>query len=310
MLHASHSLQTPEAPHRMMQNAHGHGMGPAAAAAATAAEVAWPLPEICFILRRKVLAFLEQNPCAVSSDSHGAIRSVQMQTRASIEVVQEALRRYGPAELSLSYNGGKDCLVLLVLILASLPAIYDPQTSSSLPSPTSSSHSSPPTNGPDVDLPTLQAIYIAPPDPFLEVEEFVTRTTKEYQLDLARYALPMRRALEAYREDKPSVKAIFMGTRRTDPHCEFLTPFAQTDKEWPQFMRVNPILDWHYVDIWTFIRCLDVPFCSLYQQGYSSLGGVTNTRPNPALAIDAQGTEFRPAYELVRDDEERLGRDR
>ncbi|KAG6097648.1 hypothetical protein E4U30_000465 [Claviceps sp. LM220 group G6] len=308
MLHASHSLQTPEAPYRMMQNGHGHGMVPAAAAA-TAAAVARPLPEICFILRRKVLAFLEQNPCALSSDGHGAIRSVQMQTRASIEVVQEALRRYGPAELSLSYNGGKDCLVLLVLILASLPAIYDPQTSSSLPSPTSSSNSSP-TNGPDVDLPTLQAIYIAPPDPFPEVEEFVTRTTKEYQLDLARYALPMRRALEAYRDDKPSVKAIFMGTRRTDPHCEFLTPFAQTDKGWPQFMRVNPILDWHYVDIWTFIRCLDVPFCSLYQQGYSSLGGVTNTRPNPALAIDAQGTEFRPAYELVRDDEERLGRDR
>ncbi|KAG6127127.1 hypothetical protein E4U12_006056 [Claviceps purpurea] len=308
MLHASHSLQTPEAPYRMMQNGHGHGMGPAAAAA-TAVAVARPLPEICFILRRKVLAFLEQNPCAVSSDSHGAIGSVQMQTRASIEVVQEALRRYGPAELSLSYNGGKDCLVLLVLILASLPAIYDPQNSSSLPSPTSSSNSSP-TNGPDVDLPTLQAIYIAPPDPFPEVEEFVTRTTKEYQLDLARYALPMRRALEAYREDKPSVKAIFMGTRRTDPHCEFLTPFAQTDKGWPQFMRVNPILDWHYVDIWTFIRCLDVPFCSLYQQGYSSLGGVTNTRPNPALAIDALGTEFRPAYELVRDDEERLGRDR
>lgn len=91
----------------MMQNGHGHGMGPAAAAA-TAAAVARPLPEICFILRRKVLAFLEQNPCAVSSDSHGAIGSVQMQTRASIEVVQEALRRYGygnealflPCELS------------------------------------------------------------------------------------------------------------------------------------------------------------------------------------------------------------------
>ncbi|KAG5919486.1 hypothetical protein E4U42_006503, partial [Claviceps africana] len=58
-----------------------------------------------------------------------------------------------------------------------------------------------------------------------------------------------------------------------------------------------------------FIRCLNVPFCSLYQHGYSSLGGLTNTRPNPALATDPHGTTFRPAYDLVRDDQERLGRD-
>lgn len=60
----------------------------------------------------------------------------------------------------------------------------------------------------------------------------------------------MRGALEAYLRDRPSVKAIFMGTRRTDPHCEFLTHFSPTDKDWPQFMRVNPVIDWHYVEIW------------------------------------------------------------
>lgn len=59
-----------------------------------------------------------------------------------------------------------------------------------------------------------------------------------------------------------------------------------------------------------FIRHLEIPFCSLYQQGFSSLGGMTNTRPNPALAIDSSAKKFRPAYELVRDEEERLGRDR
>jgi FAD synthetase len=37
---------------------------------------------------------------------------------------------------------------------------------------------------------------------------------------------------------------------------------------------------------------------------------MTNTRPNPALAVDTDANAFRPAYELVRDDEERLGRDR
>ncbi|KAG5999072.1 hypothetical protein E4U43_002299 [Claviceps pusilla] len=293
----------PKAPHRMTQN--GHVVAPAAPSA-----VARPLPDICFTLRRKVLAFLDQQQ--FWADDSSTLTRAQTQTRASLEVVEEALRRYRPAELSLSYNGGKDCLVLLVLILASLPAIYDPPTAAAA----AAAAVIPTTNGTDTCLhsknppPTLQAIYIAPPDPFPEVEDFVTRTTKEYHLDLARYALPMRHALEAYHADRPSVKAIFMGTRRTDPYCEFLTPFAPTDEDWPPFMRVNPILDWHYVDVWTFIRCLHVPFCSLYQKGYSSLGGVTNTRPNPALAVDAQGTNFRPAYELVRDDEERLGRDK
>lgn len=58
-----------------------------------------------------------------------------------------------------------------------------------------------------------------------------------------------------------------------------------------------------------FIRHLGISYCSLYDRGFSSLGGTTNTRPNPALAADGAAKEFRPAYELVRDDQERLGRD-
>ena len=83
------------------------------------------------------------------------------------------------------------------------------------------------------------------------MEEFVGTSTRQYNLDLVRYALPMRRALEAYLSDRPSVRAIFMGTRRTDPHSEFLEHFSPTDADWPQFMRINPLIDWHYAEIWT-----------------------------------------------------------
>ncbi len=89
-----------------------------------------------------------------------------------------------------------------------------------------------------------------PPDPFPEVEEFVGTSTAAYHLDLARYPLPMRAALVAYLADRPAVRAIFMGTRRTDPHGEFLTHFTPTDAGWPQFMRVHPVIDWHYAEIW------------------------------------------------------------
>jgi FAD synthetase len=96
----------------------------------------------------------------------------------------------------------------------------------------------------------LQAIYIVSEHPFAEVEDFVARSAEQYHLDLKRYALPMRPALEAYLNDRPAIKAVFLGTRRTDPHGEFLTHFDPTDAGWPQFMRVHPVIDWHYVEIW------------------------------------------------------------
>lgn len=86
-------------------------------------------------------------------------------------------------------------------------------------------------------------------------------------------------------------------------------------------MRIHPVIDWHYAEIWTFIRELEVDYCKLYDMGYTSLGGTTDTHPNPALAVREEGDtgemgrwagegKFRPAYELVEDGEERLGRDR
>ena len=40
------------------------------------------------------------------------------------------------------------------------------------------------------------------------------------------------------------------------------------------------------------------------------MGGTNDTHPNPALKVnEGEETRYRPAYELVEDGEERLGRD-
>jgi FAD synthetase len=215
-------------------------------------------------------------------------------------------------ELSLAYNGGKDCLVLLILYLCALHKRGLARAAN-----------------PSANVETaVQCCYIQDAHPFPEVEEFVAKSIKTYSLALLEYAKPMKAAFADYLRDTPSVKAILVGTRRTDPHGQYLKHFDPTDSGWPEFVRVHPVIDWHYVDIWTFIRYLNIPYCPLYDMGYTSLGGTTDTHPNPALARqpstqhvpqikDAKaavnGTpkpKFRPAYELEDDYEERLGRDR
>lgn len=185
-------------------------------------------------------------------------------------------------ELSLSYNGGKDCLVLLMLILACLPRHFEPSHSEPSASATTAttattngsshifSHSQPPPNTPLAVTPrattptqpfpaTLQSVYIVSNHPFAEVDEFVADSTAHYHLDLCRYSLPMRAALEAYLAERPRLKAVFVGTRRTDPHGADLKHFDPTDEGWPAFVRVHPVIDWHYAEIWA-VSCLVVQF--------------------------------------------------
>ena len=85
--------------------------------------------------------------------------------------------------------------------------------------------------------------------------------------------------------------------------------FSPTDGDWPRVMRVHPVLDWAFPQVWSFIRGLSLPYPSLYDQGYTSLGNPDNTRPNPALAYNEGGEQrHRPAYMLEDSSLERQGR--
>lgn len=212
-----------------------------------------------------------------------------------------------PEELSISYNGGKDCLVLLILYLSALHSYHA--------RPVDGLHTSNKTNNhhqhhpPPARLPTrLNSVYIVTQHPFQAVEDFVASSVEYYHLSMTRYAKPMKEGFADYLREHPKIRAIFVGTRRTDPHGGELVHFDPTDRGWPDFMRIHPVIDWHYAEIWAFIRELGITYCELYDMGYTSLGGTTDTQPNPALGVGSGG--FRPAYELLQDEEERLGRNR
>lgn len=264
-----------------------------------------PLPMVIARAHARVQAFLTE-----SHPADSVLASVQRQTRISLDVVAKALADYKLSEMSLSYNGGKDCLVLLIIFLAGLhPYGNHVQNDHKTTTQTSS--------GTEVEE-VIPAIYALPPDPFPAVEEFVMSSAQAYHLSITKYTTDppnttIRTVFEDYLNKHPGIKAIFVGTRRTDPHGAKLTHFDRTDHGWPDFMRVHPVIDWHYAEIWAFIRHLGLEYCSLYDMGYTSLGGTSDTHPNPRLWMPSEGRDgangrYLPAYELTEDMEERLGR--
>ncbi|KAJ5813147.1 hypothetical protein N7447_010170 [Penicillium robsamsonii] len=281
----------------------------------TSNETIPPLPTVIARIHARVQAFLNE-----SHPSDTLLASVQRQTRISLEVVSTALQRYKLSELSVSYNGGKDCLVLLILFLAGL---HPTRARNDYPSNAEANESANDTTPSPADLDAeaqiaaatvIPAIYALPPDPFDEVEDFVVSSAEAYHLAITKYttappASTLRSSFEDYLARHPGIRAIFVGTRRTDPHGAQLTHFDRTDGGWPDFVRVHPVIDWHYAEIWAFIRHLDLKYCSLYDEGYTSLGGTSDTHPNPRLRVGAEADgQYLPAYQLTEDLEERLGR--
>lgn len=117
----------------------------------------------------------------------------------TLQVIRETFEKYKPEEVFLSFNGGKDCTVLLHLAVNYLNTLKTPYN--------------------------LKCIYVQPNNPFDEVEEFVKSCGTYYNMKIDIIQGSIKAALEMACNDNRNLKACLMGSRRTDPYCEHLKTF-------------------------------------------------------------------------------------
>jgi len=202
----------------------------------------------------------------------------------SVEIVEECFTKYNPESVSVCFNGGKDCIAMLHIVHAVHQKLFPEKK--------------------------LKSFYVSEKKTFSEVDEFIEKAIEMYGLVTKTYEEPMKTALGRMLEDDTEVEATMLGVRIGDPGSKYVSYFSPTDGDWPRVMRVHPVLDWSFPQVWAFIRGLSLPYPSLYDQGYTSLGNPDNTRPNPALAYTGEAGEqrHRPAYMLEDTSLERMGR--
>ena len=190
----------------------------------------------------------------------------QERVRRSLSILVDAHRLYEGA-LVPSFNGGKDATVILFLTLAAraewsashrvpaaaAAAAVDTTDAAAASASSASSASSSASVAP-LPLPATRALYYPTSDGFPELHAFVGRMAGECDLDMIEYRdVDFMSGLRDCIDNK-GARAFVMGTRKDDPAGKGLHPFSPSSRGWPAFMRVNPILEWEFEDVWDFIR--------------------------------------------------------
>jgi phosphoadenosine phosphosulfate reductase len=240
----------------------------------------------------------------------------------SKDVVRQAFDRFKPEELGITWTGGKDSSLTLWVIRQVCQ---------------------------EKGIPLPKTMIIGEGDEFEEIEAFVEKVKKEWNVPLevcrnedvlraANYTLKApvkvndlnaRNRAELQRigfeaEEFPfeaesyagnhlmktvvfneflernKIKAVFQGLRWDEHQARFNDEYFEHKGGGylaPEHTRIRPILHFTEKDLWDTYAAFKIPYCSLYERGYRSLGAKTTSQISaegvPAWKQDVENTEER-----------------
>ena len=112
----------------------------------------------------------------------------------------------------------------------------------------------------------------------------VEKMVRENGLNLFYNSVELRKLCCGVRKVEPLNRALkdldawVTGLRREQAVTRMDVRKVELDKEHGDIVKINPLVDWSYDDVWDYIRKNNVPYNRLHKQGYPSIGCAPCTR--------------------------------
>jgi phosphoadenosine phosphosulfate reductase len=119
---------------------------------------------------------------------------------------------------------------------------------------------------------------------FFPDAEGVEQMVRENGLNLFYNSVELRKLCCGVRKVEPLNRALkdldawMTGLRREQAVTRADVRKIELDKDHGNIVKINPLVDWSYDDVWDYIRKNNVPYNRLHKQGYPSIGCAPCTR--------------------------------
>ncbi len=194
----------------------------------------------------------------------------------TLSIIYNSIKDIDTSKVAISFNGGKDCTVVYYLI-REFNLKYD--------------------------IKINNLVYFVDNYEHFKMKSFIQNIFKNSNMNIIITSSSFRDGcIDIF--NKYNIQYIIMGQRRTDPYCKDFLFIEKCSYNFNfEMFRINPILNWSYNDVWNYLE--DKNYCELYNYGYTSIGNIYNSIPNPYLLKD---NSFIHAKYLLNTDYERLSR--